>query len=207
MVLNRTLEVEQWPHNVVGTHFWTGMRVQFCVLKTQCGPIPQGRIFELHVGFDTNDGLSGAKFSIEHAFPKDEVVRDWLRPAGTIRFRDTKFFEFICRTTANITKSFFQHRGGMAVIFLNTVRRENNPVGFSSCQPLRLFLNDVVSLKHRRLDLGIGVVKSENKFALIRFSITAVDDQSTSVAKGQRAIWVGCKTEHDLSLFCVFEVG
>ena len=117
------------------------------------------------------------------------------------------FLEFISCTPADIPKATLQHAGCILVVNVNAVRGDDHSVRFASNEPCRLFLDALIRFEHRWLHLGVGVVKSQDEFSIVHFSICAVNDQATGVPKGKGSVGVWCKPQHDLPTLCVFKVG
>ena len=207
VVFNGALKIKQRPNHVLGADLRSRVRVRCCVLNTEGRPVPQGRVLQGHVRFNANDGLAGFEFPVQHAFPQHEVVLDVLRAARAIGFRYSELLEGISRAPTNVAKALFDHFGGVLMIEVDSIRCNHDPVGFSSNQPRRFFLNAFVGFQQGRLNFGVRVVKPQNEFTVVHCSEGAVDHQAPGMAKRKRAVWVGSKPQHDVAFLGVFQLG
>ena len=118
----------------------------------------------------------------------------WVRQGHAVL--DAVFFETLSGAAADIPEARFQHHLSMSVILVDAVGSDHDPVGFSASEPFGFFLDGLVRLEHGGFDLCIGVVKPQNEFSIVHFPVRAVDDQSSSMAEGQRAVWIRGKAEN-----------
>ena len=130
----------------------------------------------------------------------------WVRQ-GHACFGCPVFFETLSAAAADIPETRFQHHLSMSVILVDSVGSDHDPVGFSAGKPFGFFLDGLVRLEHGRFDLCIGVIKPQNEFSIIHFPVGAVDDQSTSMAEGQRAVWIGAKRRTTFPFSAFFNSG
>ncbi len=154
-----------------------------CVLHSEGWPIPQCRVFQRHICLDPNDCIAWLECPIKHFAPQFHVELRRVWPAWAFGFVDSKHFECLARTLAYISKSFVKHLFCMLVVVRDLVTRNDNAMRCIAKQPFCLFWNVFIGLRKRRLDDGVGIVKSKNEFSVPFLGVFSIDDNSSGVPK------------------------